>query len=407
MLSRPGPYFHHNSEQVRVSALLVLVAAVAAARIAHADDREDARTEFAAGQQSDKDQDYAGAIEHYMRANELKPHPFAVYNIAADYERLGQLREAARWYEQYLQAAPPGPERDKVSRELPGLRSKASSLSVRSIPAGARVRIDNKNAGSTPLNITLPGGNHHVAIDRDADHDERDVTLEYGEPNDVLFTLSGTPGTAYVFGTPAGAYIAIDNITVGSVPATVQLPAGPHTVRVTASGYSPYETGTVVESGQTAKVEVRLQRDLGAIDVQQAGPKLPFQFSFGAVGGLAISSNDPIILGRIGAQFSQYEGALTLGYAGNTTEFGFLFRWYVLPTVVTPFLSIGYAWGGLGFGYDFNGGLRWDVTRGDKVGFSLLADFGLRTYANSDAQGGTTANALVYPLELTAEFVFR
>jgi len=75
--------------------------------------------------------------------------------------------------------------------------------------------------------------------------------------------------------------------------------------------------------------------------------------------------------------------------------------------VVTPFLSIGYAWGGLGFGYDFNGGLRWDVTRGDKIGFSLLADFGLRTYANSDASGGTTANTLTYPLELTAEIVFR
>ena len=59
MLSRPGPYFHHNSESVRVPTLLFCLAV---ARVAAADDREDARTEFAAGQQSDKDKDYATAI---------------------------------------------------------------------------------------------------------------------------------------------------------------------------------------------------------------------------------------------------------------------------------------------------------------------------------------------------------
>ena len=376
---------------------------VAAMRNAHADDREIARTEFAAGQQADKDQDYAGAIEHYMEANRRKPHPFAVYNIAADYERLGQLREAARWYEQYLQTAPSGPERDKVARDLPLLRTKPSSLSVRSIPAGARVRIDNRNAGATPLNITLPGGDHHVVIDRDADHDERDVTLEFGEPNDVLFTLSGTPGTAFVYGSPTGAYVAIDNITIGALPATVQLPAGPHTVRVTASGYSTFETGTNIEPGQTAKVEAHLQRDLGAIDIGTTTPRLPLRYALGGVGGVALSSNDPIVLGRLAIQYSQYEAGFTLGLSGKSTEFGVGFRWYILPSVVSPFISIGYSWGGVGFGYDVNAGLRWDVSRG-ALGFAVLASGGIHTYVSSDGTGD--ASGLVYPIELTAEVTF-
>lgn len=384
---------------------MVVVACVAVGGVASADDREDARTEFAAGQQADKDRDYAGAIEHYLRANELVPHPFAVYNIAADYERLQQFREAARWYQQFITTAPSGPERDKVMRLLPDLQKKPSSLSVRTMPAGVRVTIDGRSAGTSPVSVTLPGGAHHVTIERGSDRDERDVTLEYGEPGDVVFTLSGTPGSLYVFGTPAGAYVAVDNITVGAVPATVPLPAGPHTVRVSASGYGTYETGAVVEPNATAQVEVRLQRDLSAVDAATT-PKIPISYALGAAGGADVQMGDPLVLGVGAARISQYEGELRIGHAGGGTEVGFLFRWYVLPTMVTPYLSIGYSWGGIGFGYLLNGGLRWDIARGEHTGFAVLADIGLHTYGNTDTTGAAVTG-VTYPLELTAEVTFR
>jgi hypothetical protein len=384
---------------------VVVVACVAVSSVAAADDREDARTEFAAGQQADKDRDYAGAIEHYLRANELVPHPFAVYNIAADYERLQQFREAARWYQQFVTTAPSGPERDKVMRLLPDLQKRPSSLSVRTMPGGARVTIDGRPAGTSPVSVTLPGGAHHVTIERGSDRDERDITLEFGEPGDVAFTLSGTPGSLYVFGTPAGAYVAVDNITVGAVPATVPLPAGPHTVRVSASGYSTYETGTVVEPNGTAQVEVRLQRDLSQVDAATT-PKLPVSYAFGAVGGADVQKGDPLVLGVGALRINQYEGELRLGHDGGGTEFALLFHWYVLPTVVTPFISVGYSWGGIGFGYVLNGGLRWDLAQGEHTGFALLADIGLHTYGNTDTSGATVTG-VTYPLELTAELTFR
>lgn len=389
---------------MRVLASLMVVACVA--RVASADVREEARKEFADGQEADKDKDYAGAIEHYLRANELVPHPFAVFNIAADYERLGQLREAARWYQQYIATAPSGTERDRVIKLVPELAKRPSSLSVRSTPEGVQVTIDGRRAGITPVNVTLPGGAHHVAIERGADKDERDITLEYGEPGDVAFTLSASPGQLYVFGTPAGAYVAVDNITVGALPATVPIPAGPHTVRVTASGYSPYETGTVVEPNATAQVEVRLQRDLSAVDAQTT-PKLPVGYAFGAVGGAEVQNANALALGLAALRINQYEGELRLGYDGHSTEFGLLFHWYVLPTMVTPYLSAGYSWGGLGFGYILNGGLRWDVVQGEHAGFALLADIGLHTYSGNTDSSGATVSGIVYPLELTAELTFR
>jgi len=389
-----------------VTVLVTIALAMSHVSQARADDKqEQARHEFSLGEDDDRAGKFEAAIGHYMRANDVLPHPFNLYNIAVDYERLGNLRQAGEWYERYLAAAPTSPDHDRVARTVADLKSHDSPLSVRTIPDGATVTIDGNAAGTTPLATKLPGGTHHVAVDLDGQHAEKAVELAYGEPGDVAFTLSGTPGQLYVFGTPAGAYVAVDNITVGALPATVPLPAGPHTVRVTASGYSPFETGTVVEPNATASVEVRLQRDLGAVDAQTT-PKLPVGYSLGAVGGADVKKGDPLVLGIAGFRVAQYEGELRLGHDGGGTELGLLFHWYVLPTVITPYLSFGYSWGGIGFGYILNGGLRWDVGRGEHTGFAVLADIGLHTFSDTDSSG-STVTGITYPLELAAEVTFR
>ncbi len=389
---------------MKATAFLVLLAF---ARVASADNREVARTEFALGQQADKDKDYTTAIQHFTRANELVPHPFALFNIAADYERLGALREAAHFYELYLAAAPPGPDHDKVARLLAQLRSRPASLSVRTLPGGARVQVDGNVVGTSPVNVTLPGGTHHVIIDRGSDHDERDVELQFGEPNDVVFSLSGTPGRLYVSGTPAGAFVSIDNITVGAVPGTFDVAAGPHTVRISALGYTPYETAAQIESGRTASVEALLPRDLATVGLQtDTNPgRLAIKYALGAVGGADLSSGDPTGLAELAIGANQYEGVFRLGRANGATQFDALFRWTLLPTAVAPFLVAGYSGGGIGSGYLVEGGLRWDVTSSGRVGFSILAAVGARAYSQTASSGASTgAN---YPLELTAEVRFR
>ncbi|CAN5224688.1 hypothetical protein BH11MYX1_BH11MYX1_06910 [soil metagenome] len=391
---------------MRATAILVLLAVT---RVAFADDREEARTEFAAGQQADRDKDYTTAIQHFTRANELVPHPFALYNIATDYERLGALREAARFYQLYLDKAPPGPERDKVARLLQQLQTRPASLSVRTLPGGAHVKIDGNDVGSSPVNVTLPGGPHHVVIDRGRDHEERDVDLQYGEPGDVVFSLSGTPGRLNVSGTPTGAFVAIDNITVGAVPGSFDVAAGPHTVKISASGYTPYETGTSIEAGQSTQLEARLPRDLSTVDLQgdSAPGHLSLRYAVGVGAGADLSRGDALGLGEVAFGANQYEGVLRLGHASGTTQFDFLFRWMTLPTVVSPFLSVGYS-AGAGDGYLANAGLRWDVHRDAKIGFSILAAIGVRIVANgTDSTTGAAMRAVTYPLELTAEVRFR
>lgn len=391
---------------MKATAILVLLAL---ARVASADNREDARTEFALGQQADKDKDYTTAIQHFMRANELVPHPFALFNIATDYERLGALREAGHSYELYLDAAPPGPERDKVARLLAQLKNRPALLTVRTLLGRARVKVDGNVVGTSPVNVTLPGGSHHVVIERGSDHEERDIDLQFGEPGDVVFSLSGTPGRLYVFGAPTGALVAIDNITVGVAPVSVDVAAGPHTVRVSAAGYTPYETAAQIESGQSTRIEARLPHDLSTLDLgTNTDPtRLAVKYALGAVGGADLASGDPTGLAELAIGSNQYEGVFRLGRANGATQFDALFRWTLLPTVVSPFLAAGYSGGGIGSGYLVEGGLRWDLDPDGKVGFSILAAIGARAYSKtSTASSGATTGAN-YPLELIAEVRFR
>jgi hypothetical protein len=77
-----------------------------------------------------------------MRANDLMPHPNAMFNIATDFEQIGKLREAAVWYQRYLDSAPmESPDRAKVAKNLAARPEQAGHADNPYEPAGcARVR---------------------------------------------------------------------------------------------------------------------------------------------------------------------------------------------------------------------------------------------------------------------------
>ena len=184
--------------------MLAAVAALAAP--ARADDRaarDEARREFAAGQAADKTGDWQGAIEHYLRAYDRVAHPFTLYNIAADYEHLGRLREAALWYQRYLDASPTATNRDAVQARIAELAARPAPLRVRSPTDRLTVTIDGAPAGVTPLTTSVRGGPHRVVAERDGRRAERTVEAAYGEPLDVELVLRPSTGTLDVRSKPS------------------------------------------------------------------------------------------------------------------------------------------------------------------------------------------------------------
>ena len=337
--------------------LLCLVAAVLMiARSAHADDREavrdEARKAFAEGQEADKAEDWETAIEHYLHANELVPHHFALYNIARDYERLGQLREAATWYQRYVEAAPPSPDRDRVGRLIGELKLRPSKLTVTSMPAGARVTIDGKRAGVTPFTAPVKGGDHRVGVELGGQRDERDVTLEFGEPDTVELTLQvggtggstgavGSEGILVVRGQPQNALVTIDEVPAGTLPMSVPIAAGVHRIKVTSYGFSDYETTATVVRGGEMPVNVSLTRAPGSVDPAHAF-QVGYMIGFG--GGADLRGNGALVLADFGVRFGPGDICVRIGKALGLTAIDLVGRWALTKTRLAPYLGIGWSY---------------------------------------------------------------
>jgi hypothetical protein len=388
-----------------VTVLVTIALAMSHVSQARADDKqEQARHEFSLGEDDDRAGKFEAAIGHYMRANDVLPHPFNLYNIAVDYERLGNLRQAGEWYERYLAAAPTSPDHDRVARTVADLKSHDSPLSVRTIPAGATVTIDGNAAGTTPLATKLPGGTHHVVVDLDGQHAEKAVELAYGEPGDVAFTLGGQAGTLAVSGAPAGAYVAVDDITIGIVPAKTQISAGTHSIRVSAAGYAPLERSVAVTANAETDVDAELVRTAPAVAPVPDTPSA-VAFLVGVAGGGELHGGSYVGLGMIGTRILHYDLVFRIGRAASALDYDFAVRWQILDAPLTPFVAAGLSYENAGYGYVALVGVRWDVVRQPDMLVSLVLDGGLR-----DAPLPVTAigpSQIVDPVELGAEVTFK
>jgi tetratricopeptide (TPR) repeat protein len=399
----------------------VILVAVALATPARAGDREDARREFAAGQAAEKNGDYQTAIEHYLRANDLSPHPFALYNVAANYERLGQLRESATWYLRYLESAPGTKDRPKVEKIVADLRARPAKLSVTSSPSGARVFIDDAQVGVTPYHGVVRGGTRIIAVERDGKREVRELVVEFGEPADLTLTIRGAAvlpatrpgteagpnGTLNVIGAPIGATVLVDGVSVGALPASVVVPPGPHTVRVTHFHHDPFETEVTVTPNQVARVDVVLRKSLGAIDASK--PKINVHYLLAAKTGIDISGAGLLVLGGFGVRINRYDAICHVGRFADGIAVDFLFRWAFLDGPLSPFIGAGYAYAGSALGYTATGGLRWDLQNRPRFGLSLLLDVSVRTYSKKVGMppDETTETGIAWPVSLSMQVGFR
>jgi hypothetical protein len=398
----------------------IVVAVLALGAPAHADDaadREEAAREFAAGQAADKKKDWPTAIQHYVRANDLLPHPNAMFNIGTDYERLGNLRQAAVWFQRYIEAAPDAPDREKISRLIRELAVRPSTLTVRTIPAGARVLIDGAYAGPSPYSGKIKGGPHRITFEHEGRREHKDITVDFGEPAVVDLTLRGESGTLRVDG-PPGAILIVDDMPAGNLPTTLELAPGPHKIRVTSYGYAPFETDATIAPNRETVINAQMARALGNINGGTRTIKAGYLLGFG--GGADIRGQGVIGLVDLGVQAIRYDAAIRIGKAGGSTTLDFVVRWAIGGGRLAPYVGGGYAIalgasddasssGSTLSGYTLIGGLRYEISRGDHTALALIAESGLRWTAQTSS---TTAdagqeNSLIVPVMASLQVIYK
>jgi hypothetical protein len=158
--------------------------------------------------------------------------------------------------------------------------ARTGRITVRTTPAGARVTIDGKDVGKTPLTVpNLTRGTHTVRVVRDGFTTvERRVVITPAEPASTL-TLSlarvsgATPRPApavsparqtaamLVESRPTGAAVFIDGKRVGTTPISIpSVAVGSHAVRLEMSGYKPWSASVRVVAGERNRVAASLEQ---------------------------------------------------------------------------------------------------------------------------------------------------
>lgn len=93
---------------------------------------EIARIEYQSGLADFKAKRYRDALKRFNRVYRLQPHPNLVYNMARSFEELKEYRNAAEYYQKYLEIAPNTKDRAQVEMTINTMNKLAQDHSTKS-----------------------------------------------------------------------------------------------------------------------------------------------------------------------------------------------------------------------------------------------------------------------------------
>jgi len=155
---------------------------------------------------------------------------------------------------------------------------------VRSLPTGARVFLDGKEMGVTPLPLrSIPFGGHRVRVLREGyEAVDSDVTLTPARPSDSLIvdlkprsgtvtastSSNGAPAVAaetptaglVVESRPPGATVFLNDRRLGTTPLTMDAVAsGVYAIRLELDGYRQWSSSVRVAPGERSRIAASLE----------------------------------------------------------------------------------------------------------------------------------------------------
>jgi len=134
-------------------------------------------------------------------------------------------------------------------------------VSIGSIPEGARVSVDGKPVGETPLTVQLLPGSYSLELSADRYKTwQTQLTVQSNEPQ-VLDNIKLLPadGILALSSSPPGANVTVGDGYVGRTPLKVPLvPQATHLVHISKAGYEKATRKVSVSSAQVKELTVEL-----------------------------------------------------------------------------------------------------------------------------------------------------
>jgi hypothetical protein len=218
---------------------------------------------------------YVDALELYRRAHDIGRDPKFLYNEGSALYALGRFPEALKQLEAFRAQAPPElraqvPTLDEFIAEV---QTKVTELIIRSNVRGARILVDHREVGATPLSAPIAVNAGQASIEVAAEGYRsftRQVELPGGKSLEIEAVLAPKlrAGVLVVKAWVPGARVIVDGKAVGTAPTETSLNPGTHTVLVGHPEYGRRETSVVITSDQRKSITVELQEKNPALTSQ-------------------------------------------------------------------------------------------------------------------------------------------
>jgi PEGA domain len=257
-----------------------------------------AREEFLSGAELVKQARWGEAMGAFERSSKLRPHAITTYNIGACERAMGFYTRAQKTFQDALHQNEANGRTDlpaalivDIEGYLSQIRSLLSAALVTLVPANAAISVDGRplelterasnppvlaagvrdpGPGETPpasvFRIELDPGLHVITLSRKGFADAVvNRTFLPGATAEMSLHLDRLPATLHVASYPSGGVVTVDGVDVGATPIDVSRPAGSYKVIVKKSGYVPYETELVIQSGEDVNLSPNLPKEKVAL----------------------------------------------------------------------------------------------------------------------------------------------
>jgi tetratricopeptide (TPR) repeat protein len=191
---------------------------------AEADAKAAAREHFQNGLAAFADQRFGEAADEFDQAYKLSPAFKLLYNIGLVNAALGRSVEAVDAFEKYLKqgaSAIPAERRREVGEEIEKQRGRIGTVSIRTFPEAAEIRVDGQPSGKTPFAKPLPLnlGRHTIEASLDG-HSTQTREIEVSGKSEIAIEM-----TLDVIAAPVPAPSPAPVTPVGPPPTAVAPPA--------------------------------------------------------------------------------------------------------------------------------------------------------------------------------------
>ncbi len=143
-----------------------------------------------------------------------------------------------------------------------------ASLKLTTIPRKAKVSIDGKDVGHTPIEISdLAPGSHEITIRRKGFRVvKKELHLSSDKPNDFKIKLKALTGALKV-DAPPGSTVHLDGQNYGNARLFQKIIPGTHKLVVSRKGFASYAKSVKIQSGKTTRITAQLEQLKGILEL--------------------------------------------------------------------------------------------------------------------------------------------